>query len=71
MGKYENILKTLDEAIARKDSDIEWYKEQYHKSVEEVTNLTKANEVLTKKIKDLEEELDFYKPKMVKGEQAK
>lgn len=64
MEKYENIMKLIDEQIAKYESDVKWYREHYHQATEEVANLTK-------KVKELEEELDFYKPNNCKGEQAK
>ncbi|MBR5544895.1 MAG: hypothetical protein IKU66_05415 [Clostridia bacterium] len=78
MGKYENILKMLDEAIARKDSDLKFYKEQYHKATDDIADISKIcdeyreeNTKLKEKIKKLESDLDFYLPKNCKGEQAK
>lgn len=77
MEKYENIIKLIDESIAKYESDVKWYREHYHQATEEVANLQKANEVLKKRVEELEEELDFWKPQkekrsnMVEGEQAK
>lgn len=68
MEKYENIMKLIDESIAKYESDVKWYREHYHQATDEVANLTKAIEVLKKKIEELEEELDFWKPNKCKGE---
>lgn len=53
MEKYENILKLINDAIARYESDVNWYREQYHQATEKVADLTAENKLLKEKIENL------------------